>query len=342
MASTLVQPTRPARALGLATAATFCALAASVLTITVIGHPHRTEVTLDLALPQSAPKTVAAAPPASAPPSAPIDKPVYAGRALVADPALIENSPIGPLPRIADDGRKPMTAYAAPAAAGKLRIAMVVSGLGNSAKATAAALASLPAGVTLGFAPYGSDVQSWVNQARGAGHEVLLQVPMEPFDFPDSDPGPNTLRAGADEDTNIQRLNWALSRFTGYAGVTNLLGQRFLSDSEALSPALTSLTRRGLYFYDNGQAPQSVAPNTAERVGAAFAQSAVTLDGIQTAPEIDKQLSVLEEQARAHGSAIGSGFLYPVTVERIAVWAKGLQARGFVLVPVSAIVTQPK
>jgi polysaccharide deacetylase 2 family uncharacterized protein YibQ len=271
-----------------------------------------------------------------------IDKPLFAGHALVADPALIENSMQGPLPRIGDDGRKPMLAYAAPATAGKLRIAIVISGLGTSDKATGAALTSLPAGITLGFAPYAGNVQNWVSQARGAGHEVLLEVPMEPFDFPDSDPGPQTLRAGFDEDSNIQRLNWALSRFTGYAGVTNLLGQRFLSDADALSPALTALARRGVYFYDNGLAAQSAAPNVALRVGAAFAQASETIDSIQSAPEIDKQLSALEDLARAHGSAIGSGFLYPVTVERIALWAKGLSGRGFVLVPVSAIVAPSK
>jgi polysaccharide deacetylase 2 family uncharacterized protein YibQ len=235
-----------------------------------------------------------------------------------------------------------MIAYAAPAASGKFRIAIVVSGLGISDKATGAALASLPAGITLAFAPYAAEVQDWVSRARAAGHEVLLEVPMEPFDFPDSDPGPHTLRAGMDEDSNIQRLNWALSRFTGYAGVTNLLGQRFLSDIDALSPALTALARRGLYFYDNGAASQSVAPIVAKRAGAAFAQANENIDTIQNGPEIDKQLSALEDQARAHGSAIGSGFLYPVTVERIAAWAKGLQGRGFVLVPVSAIVAQPK
>ena len=90
---------------------------------------------------------------------------------------------------------------------------------------------------------------------------------MEPFDFPDSDPGPHTLRAGQDEDANIQRLTWALTRFTGYAGVTNLLGQRFLSDSDALAPMLTYLNRRGLYFFDNGAASQSVAPTVAGQVG---------------------------------------------------------------------------
>ncbi len=333
-----------ARALSFATAFFFCALAAGALAITLLGNVPHPGVMLDLhpladsktAAPQKAAAEAITAAPAA------ITKPVFAGSALVADPALIENSPLGPLPRIADDGRKPMTAYAAPAAAGKLRIAIVISGLGISAKATTAALASLPPGVTLGFAPYSTDVQHWVSQARQFGHEVVLEVPMEPFDFPDSDPGPHTLRAGVGEDSNLQRLTWTLSRFTGYAGVTNLLGQRFLSDTGALSPAMTYLARRGLYFYDNGAAQQSVAPQVAASTATAFAKSSETLDGLQTALEIDRHLSALEDQARANGSAIGSGFLYPVTVDRIAAWAKGLSGRGFVLVPVSAIAGQPK
>jgi polysaccharide deacetylase 2 family uncharacterized protein YibQ len=332
-----------ARALAFSTAFFFCALTAGALVITLLGHASRPGVTLKLdGLAESRPAARPAAATEAAAPPVIIDKPVYAGSALVADPALIENSPAGPLPRIADDGRKPMAVYAAPAAAGKFRIAIVVSGLGISAKSTSSALASLPAGVTLGFAPYAGDVQHWVNQARQFGHEVVLEVPMEPFDFPDSDPGPHTLRTGADENSNLQRLTWTLSRFTGYAGVTNLLGQRFLSSTGALSPAMTYLARRGLYFYDNGAAVQSLAPQVAASTATPFAQSHETLDSIQTALEIDRHLSALEEEARAHGSAIGSGFLYPVTVDRIAAWAKGLQGRGFVLVPVSAIVSAPK
>ena len=332
-----------ARALAFSTAFFFCSITAGALVITLLGKVPRQDVMLDLtAAPRPAPPKIAALPPSPPTPPVVIDKPIYAGSALVADPALIENSSVGPLPRIADDGRKPMTAYAAPAAAGKLRIAIVVSGLGISAKATSSALASLPPAVTLGFAPYAGDVQHWVSQARQSGHEVLLEVPMEPFDFPDSDPGPHTLRAGVDEDSNLQRLTWSLSRFTGYAGVTNLLGQRFLSNQDALSPALTYLARRGLYFYDNGAAPQSVVPQAAGASATPYAKADEDLDGIQTALEIDRHLSALESEAREHGSAVGSGFLYPVTVERIAAWSKGLSARGFVLVPVSAIVSAPK
>ena len=167
---------------------------------------------------------------------------------------------------------------------------------------------------------------------------------MEPFDFPDSDPGPHTLRAGQEEEANIQRLTWALSRFTGYAGVTNLLGQRFLSDSEALAPMLTYLARRGLYFFDNGAASQSVVPDAwRARSACPSAQSGPALDSDPDARwRSTAACRSWKTQARANGSAVGSAFLYPVTVARIAAWAKGLEARGFVLVPVSAIVSAAK
>ncbi|MGC9953791.1 MAG: divergent polysaccharide deacetylase family protein [Rhizomicrobium sp.] len=350
---------RGAQALALAYFLVFAALLALVVGIAFLGNPQAGDpvVHLDLHLKRVAhaappaappPPQSAALPPETAPPEQPAASeqpppPVSAGHVLVADPALIEKTPQGPLPRIADDGTPPMRAYAAPViSAGKPRVAIVINGLGISAKATSAALAGLPSGVTLAFAPYANDVQRWVTAARQTGHEVLLEVPMEPYDFPDSDPGQYTLRAGVAEDSNTKRLVWALTRFTGYTGVTNLLGGRFLSDAGALEPVLTYLTRRGLLFYDNGSAVHSVAPDVAARVGSTFTQATDTIDSIQSAMEIDRRLSDLEATARAKGSASGSGFLYPVTIDRVKTWAKGLSGRGFVLVPVSAIVSQPK
>ncbi len=305
------------------------------------GQPGVPPPTTSPLAPATPPPTIPV-PPATAVPSN-ITQPIYAGRALVADPQLIENTAQGPLPRIAADGTPPYRAYAAPALDnGHPRIAIVVSGLGISAKATAAALASLPPQVTLAFAPYASDVQRWVAEARREGHEVLLEVPMEPYDFPDSDPGRYTLRAGVAEDANTQNLTWALTRFTGYTGVTNLLGGRLMSDAESLEPVMTYLARRGLLFYDNGNATHSAAPDVAARAGVPFAQASDTIDSIQTAMEIDRQLSDLETRARANGTASGAGFLYPVTIERVTQWAQGLPNRGFVLVPASAIVLPKK
>lgn len=272
-----------------------------------------------------------------------ITKPIYAGANLIADPDLIESTPSGPLPRIADDGRSPMTAYAPPSPNVQgPKIAIVVTGLGVSAKATQAAIEKLPAAVTLAFLPYADDVQRWVGEARKRGHEVLLEVPMEPYDFPDSDPGPHTLRAGNGEDSNIDRLTWSLTRFTGYAGVMNLLGGRFMADPNALEPVMTFLARRGLLFFDAGPAARSAAPDVAKRTNAPFVQSAANVDAIQTGMEIDQRLSELEARARLNGSAAGTAFVYPVTIERLSAWAQGLSGRGFVLVPASAIVPADK
>lgn len=315
---------------------------------------------LAVAAPPTAPATAPAAPPVTAPlpgqpqataPSAPptplppqivpqtVSKPVLAGRNLVADPALIEQTPQGPLPKIAADGRTPMTAYAPPVLPLRgPRIAIVVSGLGFSAKATAAAIKDLPPAVTLAFAPYENDVQRWVAEARRAGHEVLLEVPMEPYDFPDSDPGPHTLRAAGGEESNIERLTWSLTRFTGYAGVTNLLGGRLLGDADSLEPVMTFVARRGLLFFDSGPAARSVAPDVARRINAPYVQSTVALDTIQTGMEVDARLSQLEQLARTNGTAAGTSFVLPIVIERVANWANGLQGRGFVLVPASAIV----
>jgi len=304
-----------------------------------VAHHHMPKIAEapPTAAPPVAPEPGAAAPPAAPPP---VEAPAGLG---VANPALIEKTPQGPLPRIADDGTPPLRAYGMVVpTGGKPRIAIVINGLGLSAKATAAAIAELPPAVTVAFFPYANDVQHWVTLARQKGHEVLLEVPMEPYDFPDSDPGQYTLRSGVGEDSNTKRLVWSLTRFTGYVGVTNLLGGRLLSDANALEPMMTYLARRGLMFYDNGSATRSVAPDVAARLGAPFSQATSTIDTIQAAMEIDHRLSDLETEARAKGSASGSGFIYPVTVDRVGAWARGLPGRGLVLVPVSTLVTPPE
>lgn len=291
---------------------------------------------------QAPPAPTVTAPPSTTPQTA-IALPPLKGGLAVANPALLEKTEQGYLPRISDSGQWPMQAYAGPQPpAARPRIAIVIGGLGISARTTEVAINTLPAGVTLAFAPHFADVQNWVTLARQKGHEVLLQVPMEPYGFPDSDPGEHTLRTSVGEEANTTRLAWSLSRFTGYVGVTNMQGGRFLSEPGPLEPMMTFLMRRGLLFYDNGAASHSVAPQVAERTGAPFAQATNTIDSIQAPMEIDRRLADLENEARAKGKAVGTGFLYPVTVERVTLWARGLSGRGFVLAPISAIVATGK
>jgi uncharacterized protein len=257
---------------------------------------------------------------------------------LVADPALLERTSDGVLPVVAADGRTPMQAYARAfnLADPRPRVAIVIGGLGISASATKLALDHLPPATTLSFAPYAAGVQRWVDAARGLGHEVLVEVPMEPFDFPASNPGPHTLTAAVSAEENVKQLAWTLSRFTGYVGVTNLLGGRFLGEAGALDPVLAALGKRGLLFFDNGASSRSVAAETAGRVSTSAVTGAVILDAVQSREAIDAKLAELESRARAEGAAAASGFLYPVTIQEVAQWAPTLEKRGLVLAPITA------
>ena len=262
---------------------------------------------------------------------------------VVADPKLIEDSPQGPLPKIASDGRTAMKVYGRTfdKTSKRPKIAIVLRGLGVGSDETEAALSQLPPDVTFGFPPFSSDLQSQVDKARSAGHEVLLEVPMEPFDFPDSDPGPHALLAAASPEENGKRLEWVLSRATGYVGVMNLLGGRFMGEENAIEPVLAYVARRGLMFFDTGASSSSVAITSARHVKAWLATGMVTLDGVQTAAAIDTKLVELENAARQDGYAIGVASAYGISIARLNAWATSAQARGFELVPVSGFAFQP-
>ncbi len=252
----------------------------------------------------------------------------------------------GAIPKIAPDGARPSDIYARPVksrgSADAPRIAIVIEGLGIGANGTAEALSKLPAPVTFAFAPYGTDLERWVARARGEGHEVLLQIGMEPFDYPDNDPGPKTLLASLGAEQNIDRLHWFLSRFQGYVGVTSLMGARFTATDQALSPVIREIGKRGLIWFDDGSSPRSVASQISGAHNVAFAKADAVLDAVPTAADIDNALARLEATARNRGVAIGAASALPVSIERIAQWSKAAEGRGIMLVPVSMVANRAK
>jgi polysaccharide deacetylase 2 family uncharacterized protein YibQ len=218
----------------------------------------------------------------------------------------------------------------------------VISGLGIGTSGTADALSKLPGPITFAFAPYNVNVAQLAARARNEGHEVLLQVPMEPYDYPDNDPGPQTLLTSLDTGQNIDRLYWLMSRFQGYVGISNFMGARFTASEPAFAPVLKETAKRGLIYLDDGTSSRSLAGQIAGANNLAFAKAEVVIDAVPTPAEIDRALARLEAGARERGVVVGVASALPVTVERIAKWAKAAEARGFTLVPISAVANKPK
>lgn len=283
--------------------------------------------------------------PVPEPPAPPQSAPQLAvapvGLALAPDPGLIEQTALGPLPRIGADGREPWQVYSRPYvnADSRPRVAVVVSGLGRSASATEAAIQDLPGEVTLAFLPYGQDLQNWINLARAAGHEVLINLPMEPLDYPANDPGPNTLLTALSPEQNQSRLNWVLSRVTGYVGVTNHMGSRFTASEEAMVPVVETLKSRGLLFVDSREAARSMGAILATRSQVPRAIVDRFVDKREASRVvIDANLAEIERVAIEDGVALAMGQQYPVTIERLSLWLETLNDKGIALAPISAIV----
>lgn len=253
---------------------------------------------------------------------------------------LTEKGRYGNLPKMADDGSRPLDLYAAPvprAAMDSPKIILVVTGLGLSQTGTEEAIRILPSGVTLAFAPYGSSLGRWVGRARQEGHELLLQVPLEPFDFPDNDPGPHTLLTNLSAAQNLDRLQWLLARIGNYVGIINYMGARFTAAPDSFAPVLQEMESRGLLYMDDGSSSRSEAERLAGELETPFVKADLTIDGLSTPEAIDAQLLQLESLSRSRGLAIGVASALPVSVKRITEWALGLEARGVYLIPPSFV-----
>jgi polysaccharide deacetylase 2 family uncharacterized protein YibQ len=158
---------------------------------------------------------------------------------------------------------------------------------------------------------------------------------MEPFDFPDNDPGPHALLTSLPHAQNIGRLHWVLSRMQGYVGVANFMGARFTSNETALTPVMTELAQRGLLYFDDGASARSAAEKVALVTKTPFVKADLVIDARPNWSDIDAALEQLERIAADRDYAIGFASALPVSIERIARWAKSAESRGVRVVPLS-------
>jgi uncharacterized protein len=254
---------------------------------------------------------------------------------------VTEVSNYGSLPRISKSGDKPSKVYERTTSLNTIhsdspKIALLLGGMGLNEKLTARAIKDLPADITLAFAPYGNNLQEQVNRARQEGHEVFLQMPLEPIGFPATNPGPKTLSGDATDAENIDSMRWHMSRFSGYAGVVNYMGSRFLAMPKSIKPMLSELKKRGLLFLEDGSMALSATETAAKAVNMPIKRAVVVIDADLNPQAIIAQLTLLEEQATGTGLAIGTGTGLEVTINTVREWAKAAADRGIILVPISA------
>ena len=256
------------------------------------------------------------------------------------DKSLGETIGGGVIPKISTDGRRPWKFYAKIFRKEKTlpRVSIIINGLGLSRAATTAAINHTPSEVTLAFNPYAKGVGDWVSLARAVGHETLIILPMEPIDFPNSDPGPFALQVGLQQTENIDRLRYILSVSQGNIGLLQMMGTSFVTSRKALEPVLKEIHSRGLLVVDNGLAKNSQISKISATIGLPRARIDIFLDQDASRSSIMGKLSALEATAKKNKSAIGIAQPLPNSISLIMNWAKTLAAKKLVLAPISAVV----
>lgn len=253
-------------------------------------------------------------------------------------PGLSRMTPFGPVPTRGPSGTKALTSYAKPFTppANAKTVSVIVGGLGINRAQTQRAIDELPPEITLSFASQSANLQRWINAARAKGHEVVLELPMEPYNFDASAvTAKYTLRAQARPADNIRNLDYLMSRGQGYFAVTNYLGEKFFDTEAAVGPVVKHLNTSGVGFiYDGvGESPALTRAATMARLPVTRNQSVI--DVTPNAQSVERALRALEQNASAKAPALGIGFSYAGTIDGVIAWAEGAPKRGITLAPAS-------
>lgn len=221
------------------------------------------------------------------------------------------------------------------------RIAIVIDDLGPNRSASAKAIDLDPA-ITLALLPYADGLEELIKDARAAGHELILHMPMEPLGNGAHDPGPNALLVDLSAEEVLNRLSWALKRLPGVRGLNNHMGSKFTADRTGMGLVLSEAKARGLYFLDSRTTAESVVASVAETHGVPTLTRDVFLDNQPNEEAIATQLKRAETIALESGQAIVIGHPYDATISVLKTWSVNALRRGFLLVPLSELLPQTR
>jgi polysaccharide deacetylase 2 family uncharacterized protein YibQ len=252
---------------------------------------------------------------------------------------LYEDTLNGRLPIIRSmDKLTPFEAYRRPftPVAGKPTVSVVVMDIGISDTASKAVMSEISPDVSVIVSPYATETDFWISEARIKGHEVWLKLPVEPELYPMDDSGPQTLLVNALEKQNYNKLVWAMTRGTGYAGFVTGGESSFMKSANDVRPVIAEIYKRGLGFVDGDTKPSEIPASMATGLNAPYASNDVWIDVPATPEHISASLRQLEVLSQGQGSAIGFIHSTPTGLKMLQTWIDGLPQKGIVLAPLSA------
>lgn len=216
----------------------------------------------------------------------------------------------------------------------KPAVAIVILDYGLSTPVSKQALAMLPSTISLSLSSYSPEADMWQEHARADGHEVWLNLPVQRERFPLDDPGPKGLLTSVSLKYNQERLNWAMGRATGYAGLTAFTDSALNNSAPMFNDLINDVFKRGLGFLELNDQGSPFIKMLAEKTQAPYARNDASLKSFSSDT---KALGMIENHIKNNKRTI---ITVQPTVQNLGAlkkWINTLEQRGIQVVPVSAI-----
>jgi uncharacterized protein len=218
-------------------------------------------------------------------------------------------------------------------------IAIIVGGLGLSTSETQNVL-SLPIDVTMGFSPYALDMAKFADTAYNNGYEVMINLPLEPVEYPDDDPGELALLSHLPVEENKKRINFIISQFLKCKGLYSVESQKFTRSIENDKMLLNTLKDQQKIFVFTNDTGSTVLQQIAQQTNYNLITNDSIIDQVASTDAINENLQNLEKLAKQNGYAVGYANPYPITVDILKNWIPSLKEKNIKLVPISKIYHQ--
>lgn len=215
-------------------------------------------------------------------------------------------------------------------------VAIIIDDVGYNRR-LAAQFLDLDAPLTLSMLPYGPFNKKILSQAQAKGMEIMLHLPMEPFEYPKVNPGPGALLSAMTPDEFILQLTEDIDRLPGIVGVNNHMGSRVSTSPERMRQIFSILKSRNLFYIDSRTTAETVAKSSAQLLQLPFAERDIFIDHLDDPAFIHSQLEGLIKRAKTQGYAIGIAHPHPATVNQLKAFMPRLKTE-VTLVPASALI----
>ncbi len=218
-------------------------------------------------------------------------------------------------------------------------VAVILTGLGLNKNWTAHVLTTFKDKATFAFSPYSSNIEDQLQEATNLGHQALIALPLEPYNYPNPDPGPHTLLTGVKAEENIAKTKAILKKIPKGIGIIGEYGSRFTLSQPDLEPVLKEIKKHGSIFIDPYTTLHSQVQQTCKLLDMGCHQVDLKLTASEAVTQSDEFFKKVIQSAKENGIIIVTVPAIPAFTDRLLEWIDTLEKKGINFVTIARLKT---